>query len=189
MATTHFNRGSLIIKDENLGVNLQKKDGKGKNVLTTNKKGGGGLGSRKALNDITNKSVVHQEVATKRNNVTKEFNVKDERFLHDHKKCEEAHRKAGMSCFLETVLPGIDFNHVEKSKKSQPPETTPESPRSYPEPMEEPEHELSGSLNSINGWNSPLTSPFSWDSDSPPLTPLHWLLEPVELTLKPATEV
>uniref|UniRef100_A0A7N0RJH8 Uncharacterized protein n=1 Tax=Kalanchoe fedtschenkoi TaxID=63787 RepID=A0A7N0RJH8_KALFE len=117
MAAARFNRGNLIIKDENLGVNLQKKDGvngKGKSILTGNKKGVG-LGSRKALNDITNKFTLRQEAALKRNNAAKEgFNVKDETFLHDHKKCEEAHRKLGLPCFFETVLPGIgsSFSHV-----------------------------------------------------------------------------
>uniref|UniRef100_A0A7N0UTH5 Uncharacterized protein n=1 Tax=Kalanchoe fedtschenkoi TaxID=63787 RepID=A0A7N0UTH5_KALFE len=185
MATARFSRGSLIIKDDNLGANLQKKDGvngNGKNILTGNKKGAQGLVNRKALNDITNKSVARQEVAPKRNNVAKEeLNVKDERFLHDHRKCEEAHRKAGMPCFFETVLPGIDLKHVEKSKRSQQLETDPESPRCYPEPMEEPEPELS------NG-NSPRISPLGEDWDSPPSSPLAWLLEPVEFTLKPETK-
>uniref|UniRef100_A0A7N0RID1 Uncharacterized protein n=1 Tax=Kalanchoe fedtschenkoi TaxID=63787 RepID=A0A7N0RID1_KALFE len=185
MAAARFNRGNLIIKDENLGVNLQKKDGvngKGKSILTGNKKGVG-LGSRKALNDITNKFTLRQEAALKRNNAAKEgFNVKDETFLHDHKKCEEAHRKLGLPCFFETVLPGIDLSfHVEKSDESQDGETDPDSPRCYPEPTEESEPELSDG-------DSPPISPLGRDWDSPPDPPFSWLLRPVGFTLKTEAE-
>lgn len=64
------------------------------------------LGSRKALNDITNKSSLHPSVSTKKKSVAKEeFNIAGEKFLHDHTKCVEANQKAMESSFWETVFP------------------------------------------------------------------------------------
>ncbi|KAK1401718.1 Ribonuclease Z 2 like [Heracleum sosnowskyi] len=64
------------------------------------------LGSRKALNDITNKSSLHPSVSTKKKSAAKEeFNIAGEKFLHDHTKCIEANQKAMESSFWETVFP------------------------------------------------------------------------------------
>lgn len=64
------------------------------------------LGSRKALNDITNKSSLHPSVSTKKKSAAKEeFNIAGEKFLHDHTKCIETNRKAMESSFWETVFP------------------------------------------------------------------------------------
>ena len=71
------------------------------------KKGGAKLGGRKALNDITNKSSLSHDVSSKKNNVPKEeFNVAEERFLHDHRKCVEAQQMVLDSSLLDIVLPG-----------------------------------------------------------------------------------
>lgn len=72
--------------------------------------------SRRALNDITNKSSsVSQEVHPKRKDSVKEefhvadhkeFSIAEEGFLHDHSKCIEA-QKAALDAFqLDLVLPG-----------------------------------------------------------------------------------
>jgi len=77
-----------------------------KNSKTGGKKGGSGIASRKALNDITNKASFHPETSIKKNNLHKEdINVKEEMFLHDHKKCIEAQKAAMRNFDLETVLP------------------------------------------------------------------------------------
>ena len=67
---------------------------------------------RKALNDITNKSSnirIEDTLTTKENVPKKEelFNVAQEMFLHDHKKCIESQQQSGMNSFyLDLVLPG-----------------------------------------------------------------------------------
>lgn len=72
------------------------------------KKGGLATGTRKALNDITNKSTIHHEASSKKTALPKEeFNEAEEKFLHDHKKCIEAQRNALNAFQLEMVLPGI----------------------------------------------------------------------------------
>ena len=74
---------------------------------TTTKKG-----DRRALNDITNKSSnirIEDTLTTKKNVPEKEelFDVAQEMFLHDHKKCIESHQQSGMNSFyLDLVLPG-----------------------------------------------------------------------------------
>ena len=75
---------------------------------STMKKGGVAGRTRKALNDITNKSTIIHEASSKKASLPKEeFNVAEERFLHDHKKCIDAQRKALDAFQLELVLPGI----------------------------------------------------------------------------------
>lgn len=80
---------------------------KSKNSKTNGKKGGSGTAGRKALNDITNKSSLHHpEAPVKKRNLPKEdINVKEEMFLHDHKKCIEAQNATMRNFNLETVLP------------------------------------------------------------------------------------
>lgn len=80
---------------------------KSKNSKTNGKKDGSGIAGRKALNDITNKSSLHHpEASVKKRNLPKQdINVKEEMFLHDHKKCIEAQNAAMRSFNLETVLP------------------------------------------------------------------------------------
>lgn len=79
---------------------------KSKNSKTDGKKGGSGIAIRKALNDITNKASFHPETSIKKQNLPKEdINVKEEVFLHDHKKCIEAQNAAMRNFDLETVLP------------------------------------------------------------------------------------
>ena len=69
-------------------------------------------GDRKALNDITNKSsnIRIEETSTTKKNVPKKeelFDVAQEMFLHDHKKCIESQQQSGMNSFyLDLVLPG-----------------------------------------------------------------------------------
>lgn len=82
-------------------------DGKMKSSKTAKKKGGLGHGSRKALNDITNKSSLHHEASSKKMNIPKEeLNVAEEMFLHDHRKCIEAQKSALNTFYLDLVLPG-----------------------------------------------------------------------------------
>lgn len=88
--------------------------GNSKNSKTTAKKAGG-LGNRKALDNITNKSTLHHETSLKKKHLPKEeFNIAEERFLHDHKKCIEVQKAATEPCFLDIVLPGHG-NHINLS--------------------------------------------------------------------------
>ncbi|KAG4402803.1 hypothetical protein GLYMA_02G280600v4 [Glycine max] len=126
----------LIIKDENLNLH-SKKTTKSKNSKTNGKKGGSGTAGRKALNDITNKSSLHHpEAPVKKRNLPKEdINVKEEMFLHDHKKCIEAQNAAMRSFNLETVLPQDDsISILEQIKWSSPP-SSPLSWDSPPSPL------------------------------------------------------
>ena len=69
-------------------------------------------GDRKALNDITNKSsnIRIEDTSTTKKNVPKKeelFDVAQEMFLDDHKKCIESQQQSGMNSFyLDLVLPG-----------------------------------------------------------------------------------
>lgn len=82
-------------------------DGATRSSKTVAKKGQGGLGSRKALKDITNKSSFHPEASIKKKDPQKEeFNVTEEMFLHDHQKCIEAQQAAFNNFDLNLVLPG-----------------------------------------------------------------------------------
>lgn len=85
-------------------------DAKAKSSKTAFKKGGvGGIGGRKALKDITNKSSVKSEISSRKNvkiPPKEEFNIADEGFLHDHKKCIEEQEAALNHFDLNLVLPG-----------------------------------------------------------------------------------
>ncbi|QCE01592.1 protein PATRONUS 2-like [Vigna unguiculata] len=167
--------GNLMIKDENLGIH-SKKIVNSKNSKTGGKKGGSGIASRKALNDITNKASFHPETSIKKNNLHKEdINVKEEMFLHDHKKCIEAQKAAMRNFDLETVLPKDDSMFILEQIK------VPESPRCYPEPVELPMSDFSDWLDYSMQWSSPPSSPLAWDS---PPSPLAWQNKAFEFVLK-----
>lgn len=181
--TSHYTQGKLIIQNENLDLHIKKAadDGKTKNFKTSTKKGGVGFGTRKALNDITNKSSVHHEASSRKKNLPKEdFDIAEEMFLHDHKKCFEAQQAAMKPCFLDTVLPGHG-----SIAPAQPPECTSteaevNSPR-FQLP-EIPMSEFSDWLQSSTCWISPSSSPTHWDS--PPVSPFSLQFEAVEFLLK-----
>ncbi|RDX69598.1 Protein PATRONUS 2, partial [Mucuna pruriens] len=167
--------GHLMIKDENLGLH-SKKTIKSKNSKTDGKKGGSGVAGRKALNDITNKTSLHPEASLKKKNLPKEdINVKEEMFLHDHKKCIEAQKAAMRNFNLETVLPQDDSISILEQIK------IPRSPRCYPEPVELPMSKFSDWLDYSMKWSSPPSSPLPWDS---PPSPLAWQNEAFEFVLK-----
>ncbi|XP_043706569.1 protein PATRONUS 2-like [Telopea speciosissima] len=88
--------GQVILQDQNLSIHHKgtSVDGKVKSSKETKKKGAGGLGLRKALNDITNASRLRQEASSKKKNNLKEFNIAEEMCLHDHRKCMEAQKAA-----------------------------------------------------------------------------------------------
>ncbi|KAJ4972435.1 hypothetical protein NE237_005534 [Protea cynaroides] len=90
----------LILQDENLGIHHKgiSANGKAKNFTESKKKGAGGLGHRKALNDISNSSRLRQVASSKKKNNLKEFNIAEEMCLHDHRKCVEAQTVA-MDCY------------------------------------------------------------------------------------------
>lgn len=146
---------------------------KSKNSKTGGKKGGSGIVGRKALNDITNKTSLHPEATSKKKSLPKEdVNVKEEMFLHDHKKCVEA-QNAAMKIFnLEMVLPQDDSISIIEQIK------VPHSPQCYPEPVELPMSDFSDWLDYSRQWSSPPPSPL-------PLSPLYaWQDEAVEFVLK-----
>ncbi|KAK7372761.1 hypothetical protein VNO80_06148 [Phaseolus coccineus] len=171
--------GHLMIKDENLDLH-SKKIVKSKNSKTDGKKGGSGIAIRKALNDITNKASFHQPETTikKKNSPKEDINVKEEMFLHDHKKCIEAQKAAMRNFDLETVLPKdgnpsyLDFTSAFNGEYSifiQEQIKFPESPRCYPEPVELPMSIFSDWLDYSMQWSSPPSSPLPWDSPPSPL--------------------
>ncbi|KAL5564442.1 hypothetical protein UlMin_027606 [Ulmus minor] len=182
-------RGQLIIPNENLDFHPKKPivDGRTNMSKTTAKKGGAALGNRKALNDITNKSFLHHEASSKKNTLPKkEFNVADEMFLHDHKKCIEAQQVEWNTFRLDLVLPGqvflqnfragmlVSFAFYQDDLKS---------PCCYPEPEELPMSEFSDCFfESSTRWNSPPCSPLNLDS--PPSSPLARHFEEFEFVLK-----
>ncbi|KAL6976599.1 hypothetical protein U1Q18_025387 [Sarracenia purpurea var. burkii] len=181
---SHLTQGRLIIQDENFDIHRKNlvPDGRSK---PANKKGGTGLGCRKALNDITNKSSLHHEASSRKMNLLKEdFNIEDEKFLHDHEKCIEAQLKGMEPCFLDIVLPGHDSVSHFEDHASEKTESGLDSPRCYPEPVELPMSEFSDWLAVSTQSDSPPSSPLRWDS--PPSSPFAWklLIEPVNFVLK-----
>ncbi|XP_057441405.1 protein PATRONUS 2-like [Lotus japonicus] len=170
--------GRLMIKDDNLDIHPKKAgfNVKSKNSKLDGKKGGLGKSGRKALNDISNKTSRQTETSVQKKNLPKEdVNIKEEMFLHDHKKCIEA-QKAAMNNFnLETVLPQDDsFSILEQIK-------VPHSTRCYPEPEELPMSEFSDWLDYSMQWSSPPSSPLPWETLS---SPFAWQHEDVEFVLK-----
>ncbi|XP_040993707.1 protein PATRONUS 2 isoform X1 [Juglans microcarpa x Juglans regia] len=183
---SHFTRGQLIIPNENLDFHHKKGilDGKIKSSKTAKKKGGLGHGSRKALNDITNKSSLHHEASSKKMNIPKEeLNVAEEMFLHDHRKCIEAQKSSLNTFYLDLILPGQDSVCNAESQEFKQAKTDLDSRRCYPEPVELPISEFSDRLASSTEWTSPPCSPIHWDS------PFAWNSEVVEFTLKPEIDV
>ncbi|TKY57159.1 hypothetical protein E2542_SST21605 [Spatholobus suberectus] len=171
--------GRLMIKDENLDL-YSKKSVKSKNSKTDGKKGASGIAGRKALNDITNKTAIHHEASLKKKNLPKEdINVKEEMFLHDHKKCIEAQKAAMRNFNLETVVPKDDSISILEQIK------IPHSPRCYPEPVELPMSDFSDWLDYSMQWSSPPSSPLPWDSAP---SPLAWHNEAVKFVLNEETD-
>ncbi|RVX19979.1 Protein PATRONUS 2 [Vitis vinifera] len=174
--------------------------GNSKNSKTTAKKAGG-LGNRKALDNITNKSTLHHETSLKKKHLPKEeFNIAEERFLHDHKKCIEVQKAATEPCFLDIVLPGhgnhinlsdsishAEYPQAKQAKVIQVPvlplfklwslKIYLDSTCDSLEPVELPMFEF------LDQWKSPPSSPVHWDS--PPSSPFTLQFEPVEFLLKP----
>ncbi|KAL2485494.1 hypothetical protein Adt_30250 [Abeliophyllum distichum] len=177
----------LIIQDENSAIHRKKAvvHGKSKSSKPISTKGGAALESRKALNDITNKSSLLPEASSKKKNsqikkqnvlergslhdhvieteessktestVNDNINVAEEGFLHDHSKCIEAEKSSVERNFWDTVLPGHD--------------SADPVPR-----LAKIDHDI-GSLselkedwlNSLSRWKSHPCSPTRWDSPPP----------------------
>ncbi|XP_057473205.1 protein PATRONUS 2-like [Actinidia eriantha] len=103
---SHLAQGRRMIENMDIHHKNFAADGTSKNSKPGSKKGGTGFGSRKALNDITNKSSIRHEASLRKTNLLEEkFNIGEEMFLHDHKKCVEAQLKVTEPCFWDTVLP------------------------------------------------------------------------------------
>ncbi|XP_027333733.1 protein PATRONUS 2-like [Abrus precatorius] len=167
--------GHLMIKEENLDLH-PRKTVKWKSSKTDGKKGVLGTAGRKALNDITNKTSLAPEASSRKKNLPKEdVNVKEEMFLHDHKRCVEAQKSAMRDFNLETVLPKDDSISILEQIK------VPHSPRCYPEPEELPMSDFSDWLDYSMQWSSRPPSPLPWES---PTYPLAWQNEAVEFVLK-----
>ncbi|KAF7153011.1 hypothetical protein RHSIM_Rhsim01G0194300 [Rhododendron simsii] len=182
---SHLPQGRLIIQNENFSMHQKDlvADGATRSSKPTGKKAGTGFGSRKALNDITNKPSIRHEASSKKPTLLKEeFNIAEERFLHDHKRCIEAQLKGKEPCFWDTVLPGHDDVSRVEDPESKRAKTDPESPRCYPEPVEMPMLEFYDRFSVSAQWVSPQSSPFR--TDSPPSSPLVWGLEHVDFVLK-----
>ncbi|KAJ7960569.1 Protein PATRONUS 2 [Quillaja saponaria] len=174
-------QGKLIITDENLDLRHKGLEGmvngKAKKSKTIRKKDGVGFSGRKALGDITNKSIHPEALPRKKNLQKEELKVEEEKFLHDHKKCIES-QKASMAAFnIELVLPGHGSTCT-----SEQTEVDLDSVHSYLEPAELSLSEFSDWLKPSTQWNSPPSSPLQWDS--PLSSPFAWHDEAVEFVLK-----
>ncbi|KAI9114107.1 hypothetical protein K1719_014757 [Acacia pycnantha] len=177
--------GKLMIQDENLGLLSRPKkaalSGQTKNSKVDGKKVGLVPTGRKALNDITNKNAsVFVEASSRKKSAPKEeqeINVKEEMFLHDHKKCIEAQKAAMNTLNLDMVLPQDDSMPILEQTK------VPQSPRCYPEPEELPMSKFSYWLDSsIQRSCPPSPPPFLWDTA--PSSPISWDDEAFEFVLK-----
>ncbi|XP_030522728.2 protein PATRONUS 2 isoform X2 [Rhodamnia argentea] len=171
----------LFVQDENQVAPRKKAtvDGATRSSKTVAKKGEGSLGSRKALQDITNKSSLHPEASIKKKNPQKEeFNVAEEMFLHDHQKCIEAKQAAFNNFDLNLVLPGHGRSESEEAKA----EADYDSPRCYPEPSELPMDEFSDCFEYSTQCSSPPCSPMLWDT--PTSCEYVWQFEDVEFVLQ-----
>ncbi|KAL6984146.1 hypothetical protein U1Q18_017521 [Sarracenia purpurea var. burkii] len=158
-------QGRLIIQDENFDLVA------GGRSKPPSKNGGTGLGCRKALYDITNKSSLHHEASSRKMNLSKEeFNIEDEMFLHDHKKCIEEQLKRRGPCLLDKVLPGHDSVSHFKDPVSEQTEFGLDSPRCFSLVSIAPSESCPSSP---LRWDSPTSSPFAWKL-SPPSSPLQW---------------
>nr|XP_023876441.1 protein PATRONUS 2 [Quercus suber] len=183
---SRFAQRQLIIPNENFDVHPKKKanvDGKVNGLIKTVTK----KGDRKALNDITNKSsnIRIEDTSTTKKNVPKKeelFDVAQEMFLHDHKKCIESQKQqSGMNSFyLDLVLPGHDSVRNAENQESKQAKADLYSPRCYPEPVELP-------MADLLDWTSPPCSPLHWDA--PPSTPFAWESEVVEFVLKQEADI
>ncbi|KAL8527438.1 hypothetical protein ACS0TY_005337 [Phlomoides rotata] len=190
----------LSIRDENSTIHRKKAtaDSKSKTSKQGAKNGGFSLKSRKALNDITNKSSIHTEASSqKKKSDNKKCNIvgdghshhhafegeprlkkkvsanekpdiAEEGFLHDHNKCIDAHKAALEISFYDTVFPGHDS-----------------SDQIVEEAKGDPDLELEEiSMSEFSDWFKPR-------STSPPSSPIHhrdspfaWEIQPLELVLK-----
>ncbi|KAK9999294.1 hypothetical protein SO802_018897 [Lithocarpus litseifolius] len=192
---SRFAQRQLIIPNENFDVHPKKKanvDGRVNGLKKTVTK----KGDRKALNDITNKSsnIRIEDTSTTKKNVPKKeelFDVAQEMFLHDHKKCIESQQQSGMNSFyLDLVLPGHGHGHRHDSvctsehQESKQAKADLYSPCCYPKPVELP---MADWLEPSTDWTSPRCSPLHWDS--PPSTPFAWESEVVEFVLKQEVDI
>ncbi|CAA2986719.1 protein PATRONUS 2 isoform X2 [Olea europaea var. sylvestris] len=192
----------LFIQDENSTIQRKMVHGKSRSSKPISEKGGAALESRRALNDITNKSFLHPEASlkkknsqTKKHNVLEEgslhnhvieaeessktksvnanLNIAEEGFLHDHNKCIEAEKASVERHFWDIVLPGHDSaGPVPRLAKIDPDFSSLAELKEINEDW----------LNSSSWWKSPPRSPTCWDS--PPASPFAWEHESVEFTLK-----
>ncbi|KAM7280710.1 hypothetical protein ACFE04_007844 [Oxalis oulophora] len=191
--TTSVTRLPFLIQNENLETHCKKAasnfDEKTKSSKTTTAKkmGAAGLGSgktRKALGDITNKPSSTLNGASSKNNnkkknvVKDEFNIADERFLHDHNKCIKEQQTNYLTEFhLDFILPP---RHDFPTASQQP--LLKEPSCCYPEPEELFMSEFDDWLGSSTPWQSPPFSPVH--QDSPKRNSFAWGLEEVEFSLK-----
>ncbi|CAI9778272.1 unnamed protein product [Fraxinus pennsylvanica] len=194
----------LFIQDENSTIHRKKAavHGKSRSSKQISEKGGAVLESRKALNDITNKSSLHPEASLKKNNsqtkkhnvleegslhnhvigaeesakavlVNENLNIAEEGFLHDHNKCIEAEKASSERHFWDIVLPGLDSaDPAPRLAKIDPDFSSLAELKELNEDW----------LNSSSWWKSPPRSPTRWDS--PPISPFAREHVSVEFTLK-----
>ncbi|CAI9262650.1 unnamed protein product [Lactuca saligna] len=170
----------LIIQNENSNIIPKKtmmiSEEKKKSKL------GLGKGSRKALNDITNKPKIHQhqEASTKKKNSQKEkeeFNIAEERFLHDHNKCIQAQQTITESMFWDIVLPGHYGNLPLEAHLSDPLKIDHYTP-------------VELEMSEFCDWmelGPPSESPLHLEST--PCSPCAWDFEEVEFFLKPEIDI
>nr|DAD42692.1 TPA_asm: hypothetical protein HUJ06_000922 [Nelumbo nucifera] len=117
------------------------------------------------------------ELDLKKNHPKVEFNIAEEAFLHDHRKCTEKQEAAMDHYFLDAFLLDHDLISPAISMKPKQAETMLKSPPWLLELELEPELPVPA----LPVW---LDSPIQWNT---PSSPLHF--EPVEFRLKPDDDI
>lgn len=192
----HNTPRQTIIPKETLSIYRKKaaNDDKGKSTAMTGKKVGG-LGRRKALNDITNRLNLKPEVtaapSSRKKIVPKnEFNIAEEMFLHDHGKCIKAHQTACEASFLDTVLPMHDAVFPSKNPATKQVKVDIDGINCCcPEQIELPASEISDDdwlkFLDLPQCSSPQSSSKNCFSPLGSPSPYPWKVKHVELALKP----
>uniref|UniRef100_A0A1J3GFW4 Protein PATRONUS 2 n=1 Tax=Noccaea caerulescens TaxID=107243 RepID=A0A1J3GFW4_NOCCA len=181
-------RGPMIFQDENALAHEKKAvaAGKGKSSLAAPKKNGAGFGSRRALDDITNKSKLQPQASSKTNKKNPEgvdFDIAKEGFLHDHSKCIEQQQQQNQwdSYFSQHII--LDSNNTKErihEHDVKDGDDKSSSSNTWDELKEIPMEEFSDLLECSTPPDSPTHSYHS----SLPSSPLPWHFEAVEFNLK-----
>ncbi|KAJ0249315.1 Protein PATRONUS 1 [Hirschfeldia incana] len=180
----------MIFPDENAPIHRKKSvtaaSVKTKGTALGQKKPGG---TRRALNDITNKSGVQPKASSKNKQIAStaatavkgEINIAGEMFLHDHSKCLKEQQSLWDDHFSADILLHHDSSSIKgKNLKNDKEVMDAKNDWTCGEPEEIPSPKLADWLKSSTPWRSPIRH----GSMMMPSTPLAWRFDSAEFTLK-----